>query len=89
MFVLSFARIDVRGSPMRFAGGPGLFETVLGKDAWIGHRLLIMQGERIGEESGVASGSIIAGNAANKAKRRFDEETITENRRLLVENGFS
>jgi chloramphenicol O-acetyltransferase type B len=90
--------VNVKGYPMCFAGGPHLVETVVERDVWIGHGVIVTQGVRIGEGSIVAAGAIVtqdvppytivAGVPAKTLRARFDESEIAEHRRQLLENGF-
>jgi virginiamycin A acetyltransferase len=61
-------------------------DTVLGNDVWLGYRVTVMPGARIGDGAVVASGSvvtgevppyaIVAGNPARPVRMRFPEADI-------------
>lgn len=61
-------------------------DTIIGDDAWLGMRAMIMPGINIGEGAIIASGAvvikdvepytIVAGNPAKPIKQRFSEEVI-------------
>ncbi len=50
---------DAPGVPMIFSGRPGLPETVIGKDCWIGTGAIILAGCTIGDGAVVAAGSVV------------------------------
>lgn len=52
-------RIDVPGVPSIFAGRPAALETVIGDDAWIGCRVIILNGVQIGEGAVVGAGAVV------------------------------
>lgn len=52
-------RIDVPGTPMLFSGRPELAKTVIGADAWIGFRSIVMAGVSIGRGAIVAAGAVV------------------------------
>lgn len=75
---------DQPGVPMYFAGRPELPETLIGDDVWIGARVCILAGVKIGRGSIVAMGSvvtkdvptysIVGGVPAKLIRPRFDAE---------------
>jgi acetyltransferase-like isoleucine patch superfamily enzyme len=52
-------RYDVAGVPAIFAGRPNLRPTIIGRDAWIGARAIIMTGVEIGDGAIVAAGTVV------------------------------
>ena len=74
-------RIDVPGTPIVFSGRPELARTVIGADAWIGFRAIVMAGVTIGRGAVVAAGAVVtkdvpayeihAGVPARKIGERF------------------
>lgn len=74
-------RIDVAGTPILFSGRPELAKTVIGADAWIGFRAIVMAGVSIGRGAIVAAGAVVtkdvppyeihAGVPARKIGERF------------------
>jgi acetyltransferase-like isoleucine patch superfamily enzyme len=72
------------GVPMYFAGRPDMPQTIIGDDVWIGARVVIMAGTRIGRGAIVAAGSvvtkdvepyaIVAGVPAKQINTRFESE---------------
>jgi acetyltransferase-like isoleucine patch superfamily enzyme len=75
---------DQPGVPMYFGGRPELPETLIGDDVWIGARVCILAGVKIGRGSIVAMGSvvtkdvpaysIVGGVPAKLIRHRFDAE---------------
>jgi acetyltransferase-like isoleucine patch superfamily enzyme len=75
-------RIDVPGTPILFSGRPELARTVIGADAWIGFRAIVMAGVNIGRGAIVAAGAVVtkdvppyeihAGVPAKKIGERFE-----------------
>jgi serine acetyltransferase len=75
-------RIDVAGTPIVFSGRPDLARTVIGADAWIGFRAIVMAGVSIGRGAIVAAGAVVtkdvppyeihAGVPARKIGERFE-----------------
>jgi len=76
---------DNVGTPVIFSGRPPHPTTVIEDDVWIGARVIIKTGVKIGRGSVVAAGAIVvknvdpynivAGIPANKIKERFDSES--------------
>jgi len=76
--------IDEVGVPMCFSGRPLMPETIIGDDVWIGHRVIVMAGVKIGDGAIVAAGSVVTkdippfsivrGIPAKHMKYRFNEE---------------
>jgi len=52
-------RFDVVGVPTIFAGRPTLRPTVIGRDAWIGARSIVLPGVEIGDGAIVAAGTVV------------------------------
>jgi acetyltransferase-like isoleucine patch superfamily enzyme len=75
---------DQPGVPMYFGGRPELPETLIGDDVWIGARVCVLAGVKIGRGSIVAMGSvvtkdipaysIVGGVPAKLIRHRFDAE---------------
>ena len=86
---------DEVGVPMYFAGRPGLTETIIGDDTWIGARVCILAGVTIGRGAIVAMGSvvtkdvapytIVGGVPARVIRSRFTEEEVIKHDRMLNE----
>ena len=82
-------RIDVPGVPACFSGRPERRKTTLGRDVWIGARVVILSGVTIGRGAVVAAGSVVTkdippyeihgGVPAKKIRDRFESE---EDRRI-------
>ena len=74
-------RSDIAGTPILFSGRAELAQTVIGADAWIGFRAIIMAGASIGRGAIVAAGAVVtkdvpayeihAGVPARKIGERF------------------
>jgi acetyltransferase-like isoleucine patch superfamily enzyme len=81
-------RYDVVGVPTIFAGRPVLRPTIIGRDAWIGARSIILAGVEIGDGAIVAAGTVVANNIPaceihggipnKKIRNRFTNEADTE-----------
>ncbi len=52
-------RYDRPGVPVIFSGREELSKTVIGADAWIGYRVTLMAGVRIGRGAIVAAGAVV------------------------------
>lgn len=75
-------RFDIAGTPILFSGRPELAKTVIGADAWIGFRAIVMAGVSIGRGAIVAAGAVVtkdvpayeihAGVPARKIGERFE-----------------
>lgn len=75
-------RVDLPGTPILFSGRPELARTVIGADAWIGFRAIVMAGVNIGRGAIVAAGAVVthdvpayeiyAGVPAKKIGERFE-----------------
>jgi acetyltransferase-like isoleucine patch superfamily enzyme len=74
-------RVDVPGTPILFSGRPELQRTVIGADAWIGFRAIVMAGVTVGRGAIIAAGAVVtkdvppyeihAGVPAKKIGERF------------------
>lgn len=63
-------------------------DTIVGNDVWIGHKVTIMPGVKIGDGAIIATRSVVTkdvepysvvgGNPAKELKKRFSEEEITK-----------
>lgn len=63
-------------------------DTIIGNDVWIGHKVTIMPGVKIGDGAIIATRSVVAkdvppytvvgGNPAKELKKRFSEEEIAK-----------
>ena len=81
------------GVPMYFAGRPELEDTVIDDDVWIGARVCILAGVRIGRGSIVAMGSVVTkdvapytvvgGVPAKQIRKRFNEEDAAKHDLML------
>lgn len=79
-------RFDLAGVPMIFAGRPGLPNTVIEEDVWIGFRSTIMCGVTIGRGAIIAANSVVTKNVppyevyggvpARKLKDRFPDSSM-------------
>jgi acetyltransferase-like isoleucine patch superfamily enzyme len=80
-------RYDIPATAIIFSGRPeSLKETIIEDDVWIGYRVIINSGVRIGRGSIIASGSvvtkdiipysIVGGSPAQLIKMRFDDLDI-------------
>jgi acetyltransferase-like isoleucine patch superfamily enzyme len=89
-------RYDIPGTPMLFSGRPSTPPTTIENDVWIGFRVIIMAGVRIGRGSIVAAGSvvtkdvepytIVAGVPAKLVRNRFQNaEDIARHDAMLAE----
>lgn len=47
------------GVPIIFSGRPNSNETVIGDDVWVGHRVTILSGVKIGRGSIIAAGAVV------------------------------
>ena len=89
---------DEVGVPMYFAGRPELPETVIGDDVWIGARVCLIAGVRVGRGAILAMGSvvtkdvppyaIVGGVPAEVIRYRFNEDEISEHDRMLDHVAF-
>lgn len=83
------------GVTMRDGGREAWQPTVLGRDVWVGHGAIIINGVTIGDGAIVAAGSIVthdvapfsvvAGNPARHIKWRFDQAGQSMHSAMLVE----
>lgn len=72
------------GIPSIFSGRPNPLKTIIGKDVWIGARVTIFTGVKIGDGAIIAAGSVVTkdvepfciygGVPAKKIKNRFSKE---------------
>jgi acetyltransferase-like isoleucine patch superfamily enzyme len=79
-------RYDIPGTPIIFSGRPDSQLTIIEDDVWIGARVSILEGVKIGRGSIIAMGSvvvsdvdaysIVGGVPAKLIKRRFKDEKI-------------
>ena len=87
-------RFDISGIPVIFSGRPEMKETIIEDDVWIGRRVTIMSGIKIGRGAIIAAGSIVtkdispftivAGVPAKTIRKRFnDEKDIQDHLRML------
>ncbi|AUY33282.1 CatB-related O-acetyltransferase [Pseudomonas soli] len=82
------------GVTMRDGGREAWKQTVIGRDVWIGHGAIILNGVTIGDGAIVAAGSVVtrdvenfsvvAGNPARHIKWRFDQAGQTLHSAMLV-----
>ena len=79
---------DQVGVPLQFTGRPAQRVTVIGPDAWLGRRVLVMRGVHVGEGSVIAAGAVVTkdvppyevwgGVPAHKIKDRFPDDRDRE-----------
>ena len=91
-------RFDLAGVPIEFSGRPILPVTDIGDDVWIGFRVIVLAGIKIGDGAIVAAGSIVtrdvaentlvAGAPARLVKRRFAEEDWLTHKAMLRSPAF-
>jgi virginiamycin A acetyltransferase len=63
-------------------------DTIIGNDVWIGHKVIIMPGVKVGDGAIIATNStvikdvepysIVGGNPAKEIKKRFPEKRISK-----------
>ena len=80
--------IDVPGVPVIFSGSPSGLLTIIEDDVWIGARVIVKAGVKIGRGSIIAMGaivtrdvesySVVGGITARKIKDRFDDASVNE-----------
>lgn len=81
------------GVPLPFSGRDEIKETIIGKDVWIGARVIIMRGAKIGNGAIIAAGSIVtkdvepytivAGVPAKVIGERFSGKDIEIHEKML------
>ncbi|MDB2310609.1 CatB-related O-acetyltransferase [Opitutales bacterium] len=86
---------DEPGVPMYFSGRPDLPETIIQDDVWIGARVCILAGVKIGRGSIIAMGSVVTkdvpaysiygGVPAKMIRRRFTDEEAQLHDRMLCQ----
>jgi len=80
--------------PVIFSGRPELKETFIGKDVWVGTKVIIKAGVKIGDGAIIAAGSIITkdipermiygGVPAKFMKKRFEQDSdIKKHKKML------
>jgi acetyltransferase-like isoleucine patch superfamily enzyme len=85
---------DKPGSPIIFSGQPKIHETIIEDDVWLGQRVMIKSGVKVGEGAIIAMGSIVTkdvepytivgGIPAKFIKKRFlDEAEINQHKLFL------
>lgn len=87
-------RFDIPGTAVIFSGRPDIEPCIIEDDVWIGARVTVMLGVRIGRGAVVASGAvvtrdvepytIVGGVPARKLKMRFTEEEIAVHEAYLA-----
>ena len=92
---------QVVGKPIIFSGRPPVIpSTTVENDVWVGYRVTIMAGVKIGRGAVIASGSVVtkdvepyavvAGVPAKKVSVRFDDiESIKQHDAMLELSAFS
>jgi len=78
-------RFDIVGTPTRNTGREERKGVSIGKDCWIGHGVIVLDGVNIEEGTIVAAGSVVtkslepysiyAGVPAKKIRKRFDKDS--------------
>lgn len=74
---------DESGVPMQFSGRPPQRITLIGRDVWIGHGVILLRGARVGNGAIIAAGAVVtrdvpayeiwAGVPAKKVRDRFSD----------------
>jgi len=92
-------RFDIPGTPIIFSGRPELSETMIGDDAWIGYRAILMSGVSIGQGAIVAAGavvtrdvppySIVAGVPARIIGQRFTDPADRQRHEAMLADHLS
>ncbi len=92
---------QVVGKPIIFSGRPPIIpSTIIENDVWIGYRVTVMAGVKIGRGAVIASGSVVtknvepyavvAGVPAKKISARFDDiDSIKQHDAMLAVSAFS
>ena len=89
-------RFDIPGTPIMYSGRPEVPPTVIEDDVWIGYRVTIMAGVRVGRGAVIAAGSVVtkdvdpytvvAGVPAKPVRKRFEDPAdIEAHARMLAE----
>ncbi len=86
-------RIDVPGVPAIFSGRPPMRKTVIEDDVWIGFRVTVLAGVRIGRGAVIAAGAVVsrdvppleihAGIPNSKLRARFEGEELRAHMEFL------
>ena len=89
---------EIVGIPVIFSGRPNHPKTFIDDDVWIGARVIIKTGTKIGKGSIIAAGaivvkdvdpySIVAGVPATKIKERFNSADRLKHDEMLLKNAF-
>jgi acetyltransferase-like isoleucine patch superfamily enzyme len=91
---------NIVGKPVIFSGRPtDMPTTTIEHDVWVGYRVTIMAGVKIGRGAVIASGSVVtknveayavmAGVPAKKVNERFNKESIDKHDDMLNLQAFS
>lgn len=85
---------DDPNTPMIFSGRPEMPATSIGEDVWIGSRVFVKAGLKIGDGAIIAAGSVVTkdippysiygGNPAKLIRMRFNEEEIKNHKKMLL-----
>jgi len=91
-------RFDILGIPIIYSNRPLTKKTIIEDDVWIGYRVTINAGVKIGKGSIIAAGSIVTkdvadysivgGNPAKKIAQRFDSEEAKKHNQMLLKPPF-
>ena len=91
-------KFDMPGTPIIYSGRPFTEKTIIEDDVWIGFRVIINAGIKIGKGSIIASGSIVTkdvepytivgGNPAKKIAQRFELEEQNIHDKMLLKDPF-
>ena len=87
---------NLPGVPIVYSGRPIQHKTLIGKDVWIGHRVVVMSGVNIGDGAIIAAGSVVTkdippfsiygGVPAKFMRKRFsDMESEVAHAKMLTE----
>jgi acetyltransferase-like isoleucine patch superfamily enzyme len=89
---------DVVGSPIIFSGRPSLPSTSIGRDVWLGARVFVKCGVRIGDGCIVGAGSVViddlppnsiaVGVPARVVRQRFLEDAFHKHMKSIDERAF-
>jgi len=87
-------RIDVAGTPLQFTERPAAQPTEIGRDAWLGRRVILRRGVTIGDGAVVGAAAVVlqdvppyevwAGVPARRIRNRFETEAeVLAHRQML------
>ncbi|MEJ5994819.1 acyltransferase [Pedobacter sp. Du54] len=92
-------RFDIVGVPCRSTGRSERFGVHIGKDCWIGHGVIILDGVKINEGAIIAAGSVVtkdveaysimAGVPAKFLRKRFESEHEIQEHSLKINDNIA